>query len=62
MRVTDYLRAGLAVVTLCEITGLGLAWSGGASSMRFTDAAGPDASKLVWAFAARQFRRTMASP
>ena len=30
--------------------------------MRFSDAAGPDASKLVWAFAARQFRRTMATP
>ncbi|MDM0084247.1 PHB depolymerase family esterase [Variovorax sp. J31P179] len=62
MRVTDFVRAGQAVVTLCEIAGLGHAWSGGASSMRFTDAAGPDASKLVWAFAARQFRRTMASP
>jgi len=53
---------GQTVVTLCQIAGLGHAWSGGASSMRFTDAAGPDASKLVWAFAARQFRRTMTTP
>lgn len=56
MRVTDFERGGQTVVTLCEIAGLGHAWSGGASRMRFTDAAGPDASKLVWAFAARQFR------
>ena len=62
MRVTDFSRGGRTVVTLCEIAGLGHAWSGGASRMRFTDAAGPDASKLVWAFAARQFRRTMATP
>jgi poly(hydroxyalkanoate) depolymerase family esterase len=62
MRVTDFVRGGQTVVTLCEIAGLGHAWSGGASSMRFTDAAGPDASKLVWAFAARQFRRTMDIP
>ncbi len=57
MRVTDFSRGGRALARLCEIAGLGHAWSGGASSMRFTDAAGPDASKLVWAFAARQFRR-----
>jgi len=62
MRVTDFVRGGQTVVTLCQIAGLGHAWSGGASSMRFTDAAGPDASKLVWAFAARQFRRTMDTP
>lgn len=57
MRVTDYRQGKRTVVTLCEITGLGHAWSGGASHVRFSDAAGPDASKLVWAFAARQFER-----
>ena len=56
MRITDYTRRGRAVVTLCEIAGLGHAWSGGLPSMLFTDAAGPDATKLVWAFASRQFR------
>ena len=58
MRITDYTRGGRTAVTLCEIAGLGHAWSGGAASMHFSDAAGPDASKLVWAFAARQFRET----
>jgi poly(hydroxyalkanoate) depolymerase family esterase len=62
MRVTDFHRGGRTVVALCEIAGLGHAWSGGASSMRFTDAAGPDASKLVWAFAARQFRLAAPRP
>jgi poly(hydroxyalkanoate) depolymerase family esterase len=56
VRVTDYSRRGRVVVSLCEIAGLGHAWSGGLASMLFTDAAGPDATKLVWAFAARQFR------
>jgi hypothetical protein len=30
--------------------------------MLFSDAAGPDASKLVWAFVAREFRRVEATP
>jgi len=56
MRLTDYRRGGRTAVTLCEIAGLGHAWSGGAASVPFSDGAGPDASKLVWAFAQRQFR------
>jgi poly(hydroxyalkanoate) depolymerase family esterase len=56
MRITDYTRKGRTMVTLCEIASLGHAWSGGAARMLFSDAAGPDASKLVWAFAARQFK------
>jgi len=56
MRITDYTRRGRNVVTLCEIAGLGHAWSGGVPSMLFTDASGPDATKLVWAFTSRQFR------
>lgn len=55
MRITDYTRNGRTLVRLCEIAGLGHAWSGGAASMLFSDAAGPDASTLVWSFAARQF-------
>lgn len=56
MRVTDYMRRGRTMVSLCEIAGLGHAWSGGLASMLFSDAAGPDASKLIWAFAAREFK------
>lgn len=56
MRITDYMRRGRTMVSLCEIAGLGHAWSGGLASMLFSDAAGPDASKLIWAFAARQFK------
>jgi poly(3-hydroxybutyrate) depolymerase len=56
MRVTEYKRRGRAVATVCEVQGLGHAWSGGAAGKAFSDPAGPDASKLIWAFAARQFR------
>ena len=57
MTVTDYQRAdGSAVATLVEVARLGHAWSGGAAGQPFCDPLGPDASRLVWAFAARQFR------
>ncbi|MGI4778963.1 MAG: extracellular catalytic domain type 1 short-chain-length polyhydroxyalkanoate depolymerase [Janthinobacterium lividum] len=55
MRVTDFSRAGQVVVTLCEIGKLGHAWSGGLGSQPYSDAAGPDASKLIWAFASARF-------
>jgi poly(hydroxyalkanoate) depolymerase family esterase len=42
-------------VTLREINGLGHAWSGGAASQAYSDPKGPDASRMVWAFAQRQF-------
>ena len=42
-------------VTLSEIQGLGHAWSGGAASQAYSDPKGPDASRMVWAFAQRQF-------
>ncbi|KAF1069568.1 PHB depolymerase family esterase [Variovorax sp.] len=56
MRVTDFKRKGRTVVSLCEIAGLGHAWSGGASKLMFSDAAGPDATRMAWAFAMTQFR------
>ncbi|WP_398500850.1 alpha/beta hydrolase family esterase [Variovorax sp.] len=56
MRVTDFKRKGRTVVSLCEIAGLGHAWSGGASKLMFSDAAGPDATRMAWAFAMAQFR------
>lgn len=55
MRITDYRAAGRLVTTLCEINGLGHAWSGGAASQPYSDPQGPDASRMIWAFAAKQF-------
>ncbi|NMM91965.1 phospholipase [Rhodococcus sp. SRB_17] len=57
MRVTDYRREGQVQVSLCQIEGLGHAWSGGGAKLAFSDAAGPDATRLVWTFVARQFQR-----
>lgn len=55
-RVIDYRRSdGRLAVTLCEIEGLGHAWSGGTASQAWSDAAGPDASRMVWAFVMRSF-------
>ena len=50
MRVVDFQRRGLNAVSLVEIERLGHAWSGGASGQPFSDAAGPDASRMAWAF------------
>jgi poly(3-hydroxybutyrate) depolymerase len=55
--VTDYKRSGNTVATLVEIARLGHAWSGGAAKQPFSDGRGPDASRMAWAFAGRQFRR-----
>ena len=57
MTVTDAKRGGRTFVTLVEVPRLGHAWSGGAAGQRYSDAKGPDASRMVWAFASRQFRR-----
>jgi poly(hydroxyalkanoate) depolymerase family esterase len=57
MTVTDFKRSGHLVATLVEVAHLGHAWSGGAARQPFSDGKGPDASRMVWAFAARQFRR-----
>ena len=40
-------------LVLCEIAGLGHAWSGGDDSVKFTERSGPDASAMMWAFFAR---------
>ena len=55
MTVTDFGCRGTTVATLIEVAGLGHTWSGGASGQAFGDPRGPDASRLVWTFAARQF-------
>ena len=56
MTVTDSRRTdGSTAVTHIEIAGLGHAWSGGGAGQPFSDPRGPDASRLLWAFALRQF-------
>lgn len=57
MTVTDFKRQGRTVSTLVEVDGLGHAWSGGTARERYSDGQGPDASRMAWSFAARQFQR-----
>ena len=56
MTVTDYVQGRQVRVSQVEIARLGHAWSGGAAGQPFSDAKGPDASRLLWAFVARQFK------
>ncbi|HVN45117.1 MAG TPA: PHB depolymerase family esterase [Steroidobacteraceae bacterium] len=55
-RQWDYLGNGQALVRKIVVEGLGHAWSGGDERHQFNDAAGPDASRLIWEFVS-QFRR-----
>ena len=43
------------MATLAVVQGLPHAWSGGAAGQPFSNPAGPDASRLVCAFAQKQF-------
>lgn len=57
MTITEYRRRGRGVpATLVEVDTLGHAWSGGAAQKPFSDSRGPDASRLVWSFAQKQFK------
>ncbi|HEX5697718.1 MAG TPA: PHB depolymerase family esterase [Rhodoferax sp.] len=58
--LTDYKTKGRLVATLCDIQRLGHAWSGGAASQAYSDPKGPDASRMIWAFAVKQFARVAA--
>ncbi|RZL37490.1 MAG: PHB depolymerase family esterase [Rubrivivax sp.] len=53
--VTHFKRSRELVATLVQVGRLGHAWSGGAAQQRFSDANGPDASRMVWRFAEKQF-------
>lgn len=55
MTVTEFKRSRALVAALVEVAGMGHAWSGGAARQRFSDPQGPDASRMVWRFAARHF-------
>jgi poly(hydroxyalkanoate) depolymerase family esterase len=58
MTVTDFkVRGGRTVATLCAVEGLAHAWSGGHASEAYSDAQGPDASRMIWAFATKQFAK-----
>lgn len=59
MSVTHFKRKGSTVATLVAVQRLAHAWSGGASGRPFGDGQGPDASRMAWAFAARQFRSSV---
>ncbi len=54
--VTDFKLGVRTVVRLVMVKGLGHAWSGGAPGEPFGDPLGPDASRMVWAFAQKQFQ------
>lgn len=60
--LTDFRRGTRLVATLCEVAGLGHAWSGGAVDQPYSDAQGPDAARMIWAFAARCFAQASAGP
>ena len=55
MTVLDFKRGRQTVVQLVTIDKLGHGWSGGTAGMPFSDAKAPDASGMIWAFAAKQF-------
>jgi poly(hydroxyalkanoate) depolymerase family esterase len=58
--LTDYKTGSRLVATLCNIQGLGHAWSGGAANQSYSDPKGPDASRMIWAFANKQFAEAAA--
>ena len=53
---TDIRHRRKVVASQCAITGLGHAWSGGAAGQPYSDPRGPDATRMILAFAARCFR------
>ncbi|MBI5860684.1 MAG: prolyl oligopeptidase family serine peptidase [Rhodocyclales bacterium] len=55
--ITDYRKSGRVIATLCAVDRLGHAWSGGAAGHYCSDPKGPDASRMIWSFVARQFAR-----
>jgi poly(hydroxyalkanoate) depolymerase family esterase len=55
--ITDYRKSGRLIATLCAVDRLGHAWSGGAAGHPYSDPKGPDASRMIWSFIARQFAK-----
>jgi poly(hydroxyalkanoate) depolymerase family esterase len=57
-RQTDFVAGGELSVRLCEIEGLGHAWSGGRARHAFSDPSGPNATRMIWRFAQAAVRRS----
>ena len=57
MSITDFKAGDRLVATLAEVDGLPHAWSGGTGKLPNSDPRGPDVSRMIWGFAARQFSR-----
>jgi poly(hydroxyalkanoate) depolymerase family esterase len=55
MTVTDHVLGRRTVARLVEVDTLGHAWSGGAARKPYSEPRGPDASRMAWQFALRQF-------
>lgn len=55
--LTDYRKSGRLIATHCAVEQLGHAWSGGAAGQPYSDPKGPDASRMIWSFIARQFAK-----
>lgn len=53
--LTQWKLGKRVVATWAQVAGLGHAWSGGAAAQPYSDPAGPDASRMVLAFAQRAF-------
>jgi poly(hydroxyalkanoate) depolymerase family esterase len=55
MDITEWRLQRRLAVRLCEVQGLGHAWSGGAPNRAYSDPRGPDAARLLWSFARATF-------
>ena len=55
MTVTDFHHGKRMVAQWVGVSHLGHAWSGGAAGKAHSDAKGPDASRMAWAFIKRQW-------
>lgn len=55
-RIHDHYLGRKLMLRICDIDGLGHAWSGGDASLRYHAGEGPDASRLMWDFFKRHRR------
>ena len=55
-RIHDHYLGRKLMLRICDIEGLGHAWSGGDASLRFNASEGPDASRMMWDFFKRHRR------
>ena len=54
--IRDFQHGQKVVLRVASIAGLGHAWSGGDPSLKFNEAAGPDASRMMLEFFSRHRR------